>query len=42
MEFILYNAEKKLVQLLLKKYEGIANEIDTQIEVEIRNDYLKT
>ena len=41
MEFILYNAEKKLVQLLLKKYGGTVNEIETQIEVGIRNGYLK-
>ena len=36
--FVLYDAEKKLVQLLLKESELIVNEIEIQIEIEISNN----
>ena len=40
--FVLYDAEKKLVQLLLKESERIVNEIEIQIEIEISKDHIKT
>ena len=40
--FFLYDAEKKLVQLLLKESERIVNEIEIQIEIEISKDHIKT
>ena len=40
--FVLYDAEKKLVQLLLKESERIVNEIEIQIEIEISNDHITT
>ena len=40
--FVLYDAEKKLVQLLLKESEPIVNEIEIQIETEISNDHTTT
>ena len=41
-KFFLYDAEKKLVQLLLKESERIVNEIEIQIEIEISKDHIKT
>ena len=40
--FVLYDAEKKLVQLLLKESDRIVNEIEIQIEIEISNDHITT
>ena len=40
--FVLYDAEKKFVQLLLKKSECVINEIEIQIEIEISNDHITT
>ena len=40
--FVLYDAEKKLVQLLSKESERIVKEIEIQIETEISNDYTTT
>ena len=40
--FVLYDAEKILVQLLLKESELIVNEIEIQIEIEISNDHTAT
>ena len=40
--FVLDNAEKKLLQLLLKESEHIVNEIEIQIETEISNIIAKT
>ena len=42
MDFVLYNAEQKLVQLLLIEPEHIVAEIEIQIEIEISNDYTTT
>ena len=38
MNYVLYDAEKKLVQLLLKGPECIVNKTEIQIEIEISND----
>ena len=40
--FVLYDTENKLVQLLLKESEPIVNEIEIQIEIEIDNDHATT
>ena len=40
--FFLYDAEKKLVQLLLKESERIVKEIEIQIQIEISNDHITT
>ena len=40
--FVLYDAKKILVQLLLKESELIVNEIEIQIEIEISNDHTTT
>ena len=40
--FVLYDAEKKLVQLLLKESEHIISKIKIQIEIKISNDHIKT
>ena len=40
--FVLYDAEKKFVQLLLKKSECIINKIKIQIEIEISNYHINT
>ena len=40
--FVLYDAGKKLVQLLLKKSERIVSEIEIKIEIEISNDHTTT
>ena len=40
--FVLYDTEKKLVQLLLKESEPIVNGIEIQIEIEIDNDHATT
>ena len=40
--FVLYDAKKKLVQLLLKESECTVKEIEIQIEIEISNDYTTT
>ena len=40
--FVLYDAEKKLVQLLLKESEYIINKTKIQIEIKISNDPIKT
>ena len=42
MDFVLYNAEQKWVQLLLIKPEHVVGEIEIQIEIEISNDYTTT
>ena len=39
--FVLYDAEKKLVLLLLQEYECIVNEIETLLEIK-RNNYYTT
>ena len=40
--FVLYDAEKKLVQFLLKESERIVKEIEIQIQIEISNDHITT
>ena len=40
--FVLYDTEKKLVQLLLKESEPIVNKIEIKIEIEIDNGHAKT
>ena len=40
--FVQYDAEKKLVQLLSKKSELIVNEIEIKIEIEISKDHTTT
>ena len=40
--FLLYDAEEKLVQLLIKESERMVNEIEIQIEIEISDDYTTT
>ena len=40
--FVFYGAEKKLVQLLLQESKHTVNQFETQIKIEIRNDYTTT
>ena len=42
LNFVLYDAEEKLVKLLLKETECNVNETEIQIEIEISNDYPTT